>query len=439
MKTHIIIGITILCLASAAIAEDPYEVAWIAQIGTLGMDTSHSVAVDTAGNVYISGTTDGSLGGSNVGNYDAFLTKFDALGNELWTQQIGSASYDSAWSVAVDALGNAYISGHTKGDLGGVLSGPSDAFLASFNPSGIELWRRQIGTTSSDGSTSMAVDAAGNVYISGTTDGSLGGGNVGSDDVFLSKFDSSGNMIWAQQIGSANGDYDGSVAVDAFGNAYVSGNTYGSLGSENLGDTDAFLTRFDPSGNELWTRQIGTEGYDYGWSVAVDACGNAYVSGETQGDLCGINAGNYDAFLIKFDVSGDELWRQQIGTESFDESFSVAVDNSGNAYISGWTDGSMGGPSVGGRDAFLAKFSNSGNLLWIQQIGTGEEDFSYAVSLDVAGNAYISGYTMGSLGGVYAGQNDAFVMKFENPVPEPATMSLLALGWIALLRKGRRL
>ncbi len=426
-----------LTIIPAVAAEAPYQVAWSAQIGTSGHDWSRSVAVDASGNAYISGHTYGSLGGTNAGDQDAFLTKFDASGSELWSAQIGTSSDDISHSVAVDASGNAYISGYTDGSLGGTNAGSNDAFLVKYDPSGNELWTQQIGTSDSDISHSVAVDASGNAYISGYTDASLGGTSARKFDAFLTKFDASGSELWSQQIGTSDNDMSYSVAVDASGNAYISGQTSGSLGGTNAGGWDAFLTKFDASGSELWTQQIGTLHSDISNSVAVDAYGNAYISGNTYGSLGGTSAGSYDAFLTKFDASGSELWSQQIGTSSWDSSHSVAVDAYGNAYISGDTNGSLGGTNAGDGDAFLVKYDPSGNELWTQQIGTSSDDYSRSVAVDASGNAYISGNTYGSLGGTSAGIYDAFLVKFE-PVPEPATLALLALGGLALLRRRRK-
>jgi hypothetical protein len=429
-------GITILCLASVTMAEEPYQVAWIAQIGTADGDGSYSVAVDASGNAYISGWTYGNLGGTSAGGGDAFLTKFDASGKELWRQQIGTADNDGSRSVAVDGSGNTYISGWTSGDFGGPNAGDHDAFLAKYDTSGNELWSQQIGTASDDSSYSVAVDAAGSVYMTGRTDGSLSGPNAGGEDIFLTKFDTSGNVLWRQQIGTAGADRSYSVAVDGSGSVYISGYTEGDLGGTNAGSYDAFLTKLDASGNVLWSQQIGTAHTDFSSSVAVDASGSSYISGGTSGDLGGANAGGADAFLTKFDTSGNELWSQQIGSASDDSSYSVALDAAGNAYISGTTEGDLDGTSVGGRDAFLTKFDPLGNELWSQQIGSASDDISYSVAVDGSGNAYISGDTQGNLGGTNAGYYDAFLMKFE--VPEPATMSLLVIGAIGLLRRRRR-
>jgi len=347
--------LALLLAAAAAFAEDPYEVEWTAQIGTRGNDLSQSVAVDASGNIYISGSTHGDLGGPGAGSSDAFLMKFDSSGNELWTTQIGTSDSDASYSVAVDASGNAYISGGTHGDLGGPNAGSCDAFLSKFDSSGNLLWTTQIGTSSDDVSQSTVVDASGNAYISGWTKGDLGGPSAGDIDVFLSKFDSSGNVLWTRQIGTDAWDASYSVAVDASGNVYISGETYGDLGEPNAGAADAFLSKFDSSGNELWTRQVGTTESHFSYSVALDASGNAYISGYTWRHR-GRRSAPPDAFLSKFDSSGNELWTTQIGTRDSDWSYSVAVDAAGDVYISGYTEGDLGGPNAGDWDAFLVKF-----------------------------------------------------------------------------------
>ena len=416
-KTVFVGMILVLVLAPAAMAEDPYQVAWTAQIGTSSHDYSYSVAVDASGNSYISGYTYGVLGSSSAGSDDAFLTKFDSLGNEVWTTQIGSSTLDRSYSVAVDGSGNSYISGYTRGVIGSSSAGFYDAFLTKFDSLGDKVWAQQIGTTSIDASYSVAVDAAGNAYISGQTLGVLGSPNAGSSDAFLTKFDSLGNKVWTSQIGTSSDDRSYSVAVDGSGNSYISGFTQGDLGGTNAGGMDAFLTKFDSLGDEVWSSQIGTSGEDWSWSVAVDGSGNAYISGSAYGDLGDSHAGGRDAFLTKFDTLGNEVWSSQIGTPGDDHSYSVAVDGSGNAYISGSTYGDLiePGSSAGGDDAFLTKFDSLGNEVWTQQIGTSGNDYSRSVAVDAAGNAYISGYTSGDLGGTNAGGNDAFLVKFEPP------------------------
>ena len=412
----------ILALTPAAVASQAtYPIAWTAQIGTSSDDYSYSVAVDGSGNAYITGYTRGDLGGTNAGDYDAFLTKFDNLGNELWSKQIGTPDADPCYSVAVDGSGNVYIAGRTNGSLGGTNAGRGDAFLVKFDSSGNELWSKQIGTSDMDLGLAVAVDVSGNVYITGHTRGSLGGTNAGGNDAFLVKFDSSGNELWSKQIGTTGTDYSFSVAIDASGNAYITGSTYGDLAGTNPGDLDAYLVKFDSSGNELWSRQIGTAKYDTSYSVAVDASGSAYITGYTSSDLGGpYEGGWYDAYLVKFDSSGNLLWSQQIGTSSYDNSYSVAVDGSDNVFITGRTTGDLAGTNAGNWDAFLVKFDGSSSRLWTQQLGTSDEDGARSVAVDDSGNVYITGHTKGDLGGINAGNFDAFLVKFEAPAAPAA-------------------
>ncbi len=149
-----------------------------------------------------------------------------------------------------------------------------------------------------------------------------------------------------------------------------------------------------------------------------------------MGDLGSPNAGSYDAFLAKYDESGTLLWTRQLGTGSEDSSFLVTIDDVGNAYITGNTYGDLGNANAGDSDAFLAKYDESGDLLWVQQLGTDDIDIGFSVALDDSGNPYICGRTFGDLGGTNAGEADAFLAKFS-PVPEPGTVVLLASGLLA--------
>ena len=159
----------------------------------------------------------------------------------------------------------------------------------------------------------MSADGLGNVYISGGTQGSLGGTSAGKYDAFLSKFDANGTLLWTEQLGTSSDDNSGGVSADGLGNVYISGSTQGSLGGTNAGGLDAFVSKFDANGTLLWTEQLGTSSTEYGNDVSADGLGNVYISGDTQGSLGGTNAGGVDAFVAKFtdlpnfpgDMNGD--------------------------------------------------------------------------------------------------------------------------------------
>ena len=224
------VAVVVVAQVATAGAEDPYEVAWKTQIGTSDSDISRSVTVDAFGNAYISGYTAGDLGEPNIGGHDAFVSKFDLGGNAVWTTHVGTTSDDESHAVAVDASGNVYISGYTEGDLDGSNAGGDDAFLSKFDSGGNEIWSTQIGTSVKDYSHCVTVDTSGNAYITGMTRGDLGRSHVATYDAFLSKFDSGGNEVWTTQIGTYHNDSGESVSVDAWGNVYISGYTGSNLG-----------------------------------------------------------------------------------------------------------------------------------------------------------------------------------------------------------------
>lgn len=426
----------VLILPTAASLQAAPE--WIQQLGTVSDDSSSGVATDSLGNVYISGSTEGSLDGPNAGGRDAFLAKYDAAGTLLWTEQMGTASSDSSTAVSADLLGNVYISGSTDGSLGAPNAGSADAFLAKYDVSGNLQWIEQLGTADIDYVFGVSADLLGDVYITGITTGSLGGPYAGNEDVFLAKYNAAGSLQWTEQLGTDGVDRSFGISADSLGNVYISGATTGGLNGPNAGSSgsDVFLAKYDAAGGLQWIEQLGTADGEYGIGVVADSLGNVVVSGRTGGSLGGANAGGNDAFVAKYDATGMLLWSEQLGTSDYDFVHGVSTDSAGSIFISGFTDGSLGGPNAGGRDIFLAKYDAAGTLLWTEQLGTADDDGSLGVAADSFGNVYISGYTGGSLGGANAGGNDAFLAKFA--APEPGTLILAAFGFVALIAGRRR-
>lgn len=185
-----------------------------------------------------------------------------------------------------------------------------------------------------------------------------------------------------------------------------------------------------------WIRQFGTSSVDVAEGISVGDGGNIYVTGRTGGNLDGANVGGDDAFLIKYDASGAVLWTRQLGTSSADKAFGVSVDTGGNAYITGYTEGSVGGANAGGWDGFLTKYNGSGVELWSTLLGTTSTEEAFGISVDVGGIAYITGWTGGSFGGPNAGSDDAFIAKITTP--EPVSCVLLILGGTLFLRRRKR-
>ena len=409
LATCVVIAIN----CSAGIAEAPYTIEWTRQLGTSAEDSGYGVATDSSGSVWIAGHTKGSLGAANAGGYDAFLSKYDSSGGLLWTSQLGTSASDAGTCIATDDSGHIYITGTTGGPLGASEAHSSDAFLTKYDASGNLLWIRQHKSYASDYGCDVATDNSGNIYMSGSTMGRLGVSAAGGFDAFLSKYDSSGNLLWTRQLGTARREYGSGVATDAWGNVCITGYTKGSLVATNAGGDDVFLSKYNASGDLLWTRQFGTPEDDCGYDAATDGSGNVYITGMTKGSLQASNAGLRDAFLSKFNNSGNVLWTRQFGTLEKDYGRGVATDRSGNVYISGQTSGILGASSAGGSDAFLRKYDSSGNLLWTCQFGTPERDTGNGVAIDASGNVYMSGNTNGALGASNAGGPDAFIAKLS--------------------------
>jgi hypothetical protein len=394
-------------------------VSWIDQFGSAASEEAWGVAVDGTRNVYAAGNTAGALPGqASAGGIDAFVRKYDPAGNEAWTRQFGTTGDDFAWDVTVDAVGNVYVAAS-------VASGSArHAFLRKYDADGTELWTSEFGGVLAD-ALSVAVDVGGFVYVAGDVFGSpFGQISAGSLDAFVRQYDSNGNTIWTRQFGTSDSDAARSVAVDAAGSVYLSGSVGGTLpGQTSTGGTDAFVRQYSAAGTEVWTRQFGTSSDDAPTGLAVDAAGNAFVTGGASGALPGQTwLGSYDVFLRKYDTAGNEMWTRQFGSPGWDLGYGVAVDNAGTAYVSGFVAGALPGQSFGGADdAFVRAYDPAGTSVFTKQFGSAVSDWATDVAAD-DGSLYLAGLTFGVLEGPHPGSNwDAFAAKlFLSDVEAPS-------------------
>jgi len=453
---------------------------WARTWGGSDNDKGYGVAVDGSGNVYVTGYFQNTVDldpGSGVdthtsnGDWDVFLSKFDSSGVFEWARTWGgSDQFDCGISVVADVSGNVYVTGRFRGSVdfdpeSGVdnhtSNGVEDVFLSKFDSTGAFKWARTWGAGSGDSGHGVAVDGSGNVYVtggfSGTVDFDPGSGVDnhtlnGGDDVFLSKFDPSGAFEWARTWGGGCGDLGLGVAIDGLSYVYVTGLFGGTVdfdpgsGVDNHtsnGYDDVFLSKFDSSGEFKWARTWGgSDEYngDKGHGVAVDGSGNVYVTGCFEGTVdfdpgSGVDThtsnGDWDVFLSKFDSSGVFEWARTWGGSGYDRGDDVAVDGSGNVYVTGWFRGTVDfdpGSGVdkhtsnGYYDVFLSKFDSSGAFKWACTWGGSDWwDEGCGVAVDGSDNVYVTGYFCGTVdfdpgtsvdNHTSNGHEDAFLSKF---------------------------
>jgi len=397
---------------------------WSKIWGSADHDSCSAVSVDSNGNIYVAGGTEGGFDGqTNAGNYDIFLTKYNSTGTKQWSKIWGSSSYDSGHGVSVDSEGNIYIAGFTYGGFDGQTNaGGNDIFLTKYNSAGTRQWSKIWGSVGDDTGQKVSVDSNGNIYVAGFTYGGFDGQtNAGFCDIFLTKYNSAGAKQWSKIWGSAANDFGNDVSVDSNGNVYVAGFTYGEFdGQTNAGDTEIFLTKYNSLGAKEWSKIWGSVSSDVGNGVSVDLDGNVYVTGYTYGGFDGqTNAGSGDIFLTKYNSFGTNQWSKIWGSVNYDSGYGVSVDLDGNVYVAGLTSGEFDGQTnAGNLDIFLTKYNSSGARQWSKIWGSDDYDYGHEDSVDLEGNIYVAGYTSGEFDGqTNAGFSDIFLTKFVIPVP----------------------
>ncbi|MBN1993912.1 MAG: SBBP repeat-containing protein [Anaerolineae bacterium] len=461
---------------------DPAVLVYCGYIGGSNWEESEGIAVDAAGNAYIIGDTASTETSFPVtvgpdltsnSNDEVFVAKVKADGTGLvYAGYIGGSGNDYGWGIAVDAAGNAYIAGETNSTQATfpVTVGPDlthnggyDAFVARVKADGTGLdYCGYIGGSSNDYAHHMALDAAGNVYLTGDTastetsfpvtvgpDTTYNGGTY---DGFVAKVTADGTgLVYAGYIGGNNQDEAWNIDVDAAGNAYLTGGTTSSEATFPVavgpdltynGGEDGFVAKVKADGTGLvYAGYIGGSGDDYGWGIAVDAAGNAYISGETGSTAASFpvavgpdltHNGGDDAFVARVKADGTGLdYCGYIGGNGRDYAHRNDLDSTDNLYLVGATNSTeatfpvTNGPDLtyngGLLDGFVAKVTADGTgLVYAGYIGgDGDWDFALDIATDSAGNAYITGITDSSetfpvtVGPnlTYNGNWDAFVAK----------------------------
>jgi hypothetical protein len=473
-----------------ALVIDPVLV-YSTYLGGSGQEQANGVAVDSAGNAYLAGFTTSTdfptanaFQSANGGFQDAFVTKLNAAGTALvYSTYFGGDAQEQARGLAVDSAGNAYITGVTgstnfpTANAVQATKGATneDAFLTKLNAAGNALVYSTYlgGGTSSEFGQAVAVDSSGNAYVAGVTfstdfptlnpiQAAKGGGSV---DAFLTKFNAAGTaLVYSTYLGGSNNDMGFGVAADSSGNAYVVGDTESTnfptsnaFQAANAGGRDAFVAKVNATGSAfIFSTYLGGSGdLDIAQAVAVDSAGLPYVAGQTNSTnfptanaFQGANGGGVlqDAFLTKLNAAGSALvYSTYFGGSGGEIAFGVAVDSAGNPYIAGTTASLNTLPTAnaiqcarsGGQDVFVAKFNAAASALaYSTYLGGSDIDNGRMVAVDSAGNAYVAGMTFSTdfprvtpIQSGFAGGSglagDAFVFKLSDATTGPASQLVL--------------
>ena len=350
--------------AFISLHDESGQLKWVRQFGTPAEDVATGVAGDGSG-AYVVGHTAGSFG-SQIGSVDSFIRKYDPNGNVLWTRQFGTVVDDYAFGVATHTSG-VYVVGQVD-CCGSSLPGfpttlSADAYIRKYSGDGAEQWTRMISTVNAEKALGVAADDTG-VYVVGTTNGDLVVGTNGGQDGFLRKYGHDGALLWTRQFGTRTPTSDSAtddanaVAVGP-GGVFVAGATANGTvpGATFFGGLwDAFLIKFDPAnGNPQWYRQIGTDGDDYAYGIAVGA-GHVLVTGGTSSNLVdGAFVGGEDAFLRLYDFDGNVLGTQQFG-DGLNDTVTGAVAFPSGFFVAGTKSGmALEQEVVGDNDSFVMR------------------------------------------------------------------------------------
>jgi hypothetical protein len=379
----------------------------------------------------------------------------DAQDNDwLWAARTGGPGYEGGFSVATDKDGNAIAIGNFSSSyisFGNQIlynAGGDDLFVVKYNSLGNVVWATSAGGASDEKGSGICTDTDGNIYLTGVfmspeiTFGDITLTNTDSTDIFIVKYSSDGDVVWAKSTGGNDHDLAQSIKTDANGNVYVAGSfksnsiTFGQYTIINSHNNyyDIFLVKYDPAGNVKWVNSASGNFSDRAYSVSCDSLGKVCLAGYfyspslSFGDQVIQNNGNYDYFLTQYDTTGNLIWARSGGGTEDDRGLATTVDSDGNVYITGsFTSqtivlGDYTLTNADSTDMFLVKYAANGNIMWAKSAGGSDADEPAGIttgndgrSVYITGNFRSSSITFGdiTLNNTLAGYADIFAVRYD--------------------------
>ena len=464
-------------------------------LGGKDIDRGYSIAATDKGECYITGRTESSdfpmknaFDETLSGESDAFIAKFATDGSLLWSSYLGGSNRDRAFAIAIVDDGSCFVLGNTnssdfpvKNAYNDTFSGYEDLFVSKFSSDGVLLWGTFLGGSDYDRGTGISVTKDGCCFVTGRTvstnfpvKNAYESIHKGSYDIFVSKFNVNGNLLWSTLFGGYGFDSAEDITVVEDGCCFVTGSTnsedfpiQNAFDSSYNGNLDGFVTKFDAQGMLLWSTFLGGSDWDDSLGIAVTGDGSCYVSGYTGSfDFPTKNAFNStlndwgSAFVSKLSSKGTLLWSTFLGGDGIDRSYAITSTFDGSCYVVGYTDSpdfpiknAYAYSKNDGFDVFITKFSSEGLMQWSSYLGGSKTDKGFDIAVTEYGMCFVTGYTRSpdfprhrSVDNLFA-ISECFITKFIDPHPPsqlryynylfvlPAIMSIMLIIVIILYAK----
>lgn len=433
---------------------------WVWAKGGLGNAEGFNVATDNSNNVYyVGGFTDTLTFGANIlvdtngVNPIPYIVKYNSSGTVKWAKSTGGPSGGYSNSVATDKFGHVYVTGHFSsstisfGSFVLTSNGGYDVFLVKYDTLGNVIWAKNAGGTQNDYGLGVATDATGNVFITGhygsptMSVGTSSLNNSGSLDIFIAKYSSSGNVLWAKSASGSSTDQSFCIATDAAGNSYITGN----FGSTTLAfapytitvtiSQDFFLTKYDPSGNVLWVKNAGGTNAVVSKYIATNSFNKIFITGYFNSPSLTIGSHTLystptgeDAFIIEYDSNGNVKWAKGSAGSGDAQAYCVATDAYGNVYTTGPVVNSpvtfdtftVQPINTAYDPLFIVKYDSTGNVTYATSLISGGDD-EFGIIVDANNDLYVCSdftpptFTIGADNLILKGSESPYVAKLHFP------------------------